>query len=83
MTRDTNIMALGDAPALVLEPHEQAGLRGLLNRMADDELLTITLERRGLTNPLIATCEHPHAGEATYLISTGTFAELDGYPPPE
>ena len=69
--------------ALVLEPHEQVGLRELLIHLSGAHSaheMTIALERRGLTNPLIATCEDPSVGEASFLVSTGTFAELREYP---
>lgn len=67
--------------ALVLsDPMEQTGLRNLLHEFGGREDTTITLERRGLTKPLIATVECPSAGEATFLIAAGVFAELREYP---
>lgn len=74
--------ALTDLPALVLQGGEQVGLRDLLHDVLSHkgEHTTVALERRGLTNPLIATVDDPGVGEATFLISTGTFAELGCYP---
>lgn len=81
MTRDANIMALSELPALVLTDGEQTGLRHLLNELGPPLAnTTIALERRGLTNPLIATVEDPTKGEASFLIALGVFVELDGFP---
>lgn len=73
---------LAELPALVLDGGEQVGLRGLLHDVLcyKGEHTTVALERRGLTNPLIATVDDPGVGEATFLIAAGTFAELGCYP---